>query len=53
MTLSLDPGRSDLLVEAELARFADLFCRHTPSETTERDRSAGSFWSHQLRCGEV
>ena len=33
VTLSLDPARSDLLVEAELARFADLLPpTYTPSE---------------------
>ena len=53
VTLSLDPGRSDLLVEAELARFADLM--HPTN--TERDHQpspdAGSFWSRLLRSGEV
>ncbi len=34
--LSLDPGRSDLLVEAEIARFADLL----PSAHPERDHRA-------------
>lgn len=38
VTLSLDPGRSDLLVEAELARFADLL----PPAHTEPDRRAGA-----------
>jgi Helicase conserved C-terminal domain len=37
VTLSLDPGRSDLLVEAELARFADLI--HPTN--SERDHRSG------------
>ena len=37
VTLSLDPGRSDLLVEAELARFADLLL----PTNTERDHRPG------------
>jgi Helicase conserved C-terminal domain len=38
VTLSLDPSRSDLLVEAELSRFADPL----PSTHTEREHRAGS-----------
>ena len=37
VTLSLDPSRSDLLVEAELSRFADLL----PPQYAERQHGAG------------
>ena len=45
MTLALDPARSDLLVDAELARFADLVPRDAPRARTiagpERRRFVG------------
>ncbi len=42
VTLVLDPARSDLLVEAELSRFADL----VPAPQTERETAVGAERRH-------
>ena len=49
VTLALDPARSDLLVDAELARFADELPPRSPSGPT-RSRRGGGSWSPPRRC---
>ena len=51
MTIVLDPARSDLLVDAELARFADVCPRYATRAADNRGAGAAAgSWSRRLRC---
>ena len=49
VTMALDPARSDLLVDAELARFADEQAADQPLRGEARAGAGGS-WSPARRC---